>query len=91
MYQLILARDRVTSIWIEPGKKRGDAIWVQTAEQARHLVEGGFAEWPKTAPSEVQQFEGPAERKSFGSRTDGPSTDLLSSASAHGLIRPSRV
>jgi hypothetical protein len=90
MYQLILQRDNVISMWIEPGKKVGDAFWVRTREQAQQLLDSGIAAWPKSAATEVQEFGGPQERKSFANRTDGPSTGLLSS-NALGLIKPSRV
>jgi hypothetical protein len=90
MYQLILARAGVISPWIEPGKQVGDAIWVREREHARHLIEAGIADWPKTAPSEIQEDAAPAERKSFAARTVGQLTDSRS-LTASGLVPPLRV
>lgn len=101
MYQLVMLQDLASCIWLEGNRKEGDVVWVRSMESARHLVEGGYCRWPKTAPSEVQSDAGPTERKSFGDRTDGPSTDSplspengsekQSFASAAVLVPPRRV
>jgi hypothetical protein len=101
MYQLIMLQDLESSIWLEPGRKQGEAVWVKSKEAAQHLIEKGICSWPEGAPREVQQEVGPSERKQLGEQTDGPSTALpsssesgpepLSSASAGDLVLPHRL
>lgn len=101
MYQLEITQHLAASIYTEPNRKPGDLVWVKTEAAARHLLEAGLARWPLgTAPSNIQEG-GPQERKSFGDRTDGPSTvsplskasglATLASASVGALVRPQRL
>ena len=102
MYQLIVVANIAACAWTEPNRKPGDVVWVRTEDAARHLVENGLCKWPAAGdgPREVKPME-PSERKSFGDRMDGPSTDSPSSresgpdkslsASAAALVLPQRM
>lgn len=101
MYQLVVVNPISSSIWTEPNRQPGDVIWVNSPEAARHLIEQGLCKWPESIAKEVQGEAGPSERKSYGDRTVGPSTDSpssnprgperLSSASAADLVLPERL
>ena len=100
VFQLVVVKKLTSSPWTEPNRNPGDIVWVNTEEAARHLIENGLCEWPKSAPREVKPME-PSERKSSGDRTGGPLTDSpsssergpekLSSASAAVLVSPERL
>lgn len=86
MFQLVVLKKIDSSLWTEGRQVPGSIIWVRSAEAARHLVEGGLARWPQSAPSEIKPLE-PSERKSFANRMVGPSIGLQSS-NARGPKRP---
>lgn len=41
-----------SSIWLEPGRKQGDVVWVNSADAARHLIEAGFCRLQEFAQGE---------------------------------------
>ena len=63
--QLVVARARVSSIWLEANLRIGDVVWVSHVA-ARHLLENGICVVPGTPGMYARKPMGPAETKPAG-------------------------